>query len=115
MRWLNPRDGLHVSRSMRSSVLSANRRHPPPRLPPKTVAAERYADTNIAFQLTYIVRSMYGVGRPFRTESIFSFAPLMARRTLDSSRLRVFEISRGSRATHKTFLAGLWCISPCAS
>ena len=55
----------------------------------------------------YIVLSMYGVGRSFLTESIFSLAPLMASRTLDSSRLSVFAISRASRAIHKTFFAGL--------
>src|ERR1700751_797787 len=78
-------------------------------------AALRYVETNIAFQLTYIVLSMKGVGRGRGAARSLGLGLAMVRRMVDSSRPSDLEISAGPRDIHKTFFSGLWCISPWAS
>src|SRR6266704_3823045 len=107
MRWPKPRDSLQASLNIRSIVFDAKVRQFAPREPANTRAASKYAETNMAFQETYIVLSTNGVGRSLRAASIFPFALAMVRRTENSSKPRCLTLPAASQTIHKTFFAGL--------
>src|SRR5438445_13843151 len=101
MRWPKPRDSFQTSFNIRSRVFGAKARQLVPSELFRTRAASRYADTNIAFQETYNVLSMNGVGRGRRAASIFPFAFALVWRTTVGSRTSCVARSAATLAVHR--------------
>src|ERR1035438_9082867 len=102
MTCARPRCASQASDKMRSSERSANLRASSR---PRTCAACKYAETHIAFQLTYTVLSTKGVGRCRRAAYSLVFADASRSSTLDTSSPIREAISSGRARIHNTFLA----------